>query len=256
MAPTTTDHKETLPAAAAAQDGSTVAVWETSGAEKRASVQSMFAEIAPTYDRLNGLLSLNFHRKWRGIAVKGLRLTNGGSVADICCGSGDFMTEIRSVVGATGTVVGVDFCLPMLQQADAKRIPGIHLGDALSLPLQSGKFDAATVGWGLRNVPDIDVAHAEIFRVLRSGGRFASIDMAKPRNPMTRAISKFFFNTFSPLLGKLFGCPTAYTYLPESTERFASREDLIASMQRAGFTDCTFKDLMFGNICIHWGTKP
>jgi demethylmenaquinone methyltransferase/2-methoxy-6-polyprenyl-1,4-benzoquinol methylase len=144
----------------------------------------------------------------------------------------------------------------MLAQAKTKSTAGLALGDACLLPVATSVVDAATVGWGIRNVPDIDAAHAEIARVLCPGGRFVSIDMAQPRNPLVRAVSKLVFNTVVPRLGALFGKTEAYRYLPKSTERFSSREQLAASMERAGLTDVRFTDLFFGNLCIHYGRKP
>jgi demethylmenaquinone methyltransferase / 2-methoxy-6-polyprenyl-1,4-benzoquinol methylase len=132
----------------------------------------------------------------------------------------------------------------------------VSLGDACALPIRSDAADAATVGWGLRNVPDIDQAHSEILRVLKPGGRFASIDMAVPRNRLGAKLSRFVFHSLVPRLGYLFGRAEAYTYLPQSTERFSTREQLADSMARAGFTDIHFEDLFFGNICVHFGRKP
>jgi demethylmenaquinone methyltransferase / 2-methoxy-6-polyprenyl-1,4-benzoquinol methylase len=132
----------------------------------------------------------------------------------------------------------------------------LSVGDACCLPVASGAFDAVSVGWGIRNVPDIDAAHREVFRVLKPGGRFVSLDMARPRNAPMRAFSSFLFQKLVPRLGALFGKTEAYTYLPESTERFKSREDLAESMRAAGFTDVAHRDFMFGNICLHRGSKP
>jgi len=224
----------------------------------------MFAEIAPTYDLLNSLMSLSLHGRWRTFAVSLLRLSPGDHALDVCCGTGDFMRPLRKAVGQDGQVVGVDFCAPMLQRAQAKASelaphasgPSLSLGDACQLPIASARFEAVSVGWGIRNVPDIDAAHAEVYRVLKPGGRFVSLDMARPRNPLMRAMSGFVFNTLVPRLGALFGKTQAYTYLPKSTERFWTREQLAASMARAGLADVGHRDLFFGNICVHYARKP
>jgi demethylmenaquinone methyltransferase/2-methoxy-6-polyprenyl-1,4-benzoquinol methylase len=230
--------------------------WTTQGGEKRAAVQAMFAEIAPVYDRLNGLMSLRLHHRWRRAAVRQLNLKPGQTALDVCCGTGDFLTPLRQAVGTQGRVVGIDFCFPMLELAQPKGdANGLSLGDACRLPVQSASVDAVTVGWGIRNVPDIDAAHREIARVLKPGGRFVSIDMALPRSGLLRAVSRFVSGKVLPVLGKLFGNKTAYTYLPESTLRFADREKLAESMRDAGLTDVGFRDFMMGNICMHWGTK-
>jgi demethylmenaquinone methyltransferase/2-methoxy-6-polyprenyl-1,4-benzoquinol methylase len=217
----------------------------------------MFAEIAPTYDLLNSFMSLRLHHRWRAFAVRQLRLTPGNSVLDVCCGTGDFMLPLRKAVGEEGRVCGIDFCLPMLKLAQTKRVPGeVGLGDACLLPVRSESLNGVSVGWGIRNVPDIDQAHRELFRVLKPGGRFVSLDMAVPRISIVRWASRLVCGTLLPRLGALFGKTDAYTYLPKSTERFMNRDDLKRSMERAGFTDVAYKDLFFGNVCVHWGTKP
>ena len=231
------------------------APWTAEGQEKRAAVQKMFAEIAPTYDFCNSVMSLSFHGRWRAFAAARLRLKPGGKALDVCSGTGDFLKPLRHLVGAEGTVIGADFCLPMLIRASDKKADALLLSDAGRLPVASGVFDAVSVGWGIRNVPDIDLSHREIARVLRSGGRFVSLDMAKPRNRLVRAVSTAVTNTALPLLGTLFGKRKAYVYLPKSTAGFMGRLELAESMRNAGFVDVGFHDMFFGNICVHWGRK-
>lgn len=234
-----------------------VAPWTADGTDKRTAVRDMFGEIAPTYDLCNSLMSLRRHRAWRALAVRALGVSPGDRVADVCCGTGDFFAPLRKAVGPNGTVVGVDFCLPMLALAGKKDIlAGRALGDACALPLRSGSVQAVSVGWGIRNVPDIDVAHREIHRVLKPGGVFVSLDMAIPRGRVLRALSRFATLGLLPKLGALFGKREAYTYLPKSTQTFMTREQLKDSMERAGFRDVTFRDLFFGNVCLHRGVKP
>lgn len=231
--------------------------WQAQGDEKRNAVQRMFGEIAPTYDLLNSVMSLRLHHRWRRFAVQQMQLKPGAKVLDVCCGTGDFMLPLRAAVGAQGVVAGVDFCLPMLAVAVQKQAPGpVALGDACRLPVASASLDGASVGWGIRNVPDIDAAHREIARVLKPGGRFVSLDMARPRVAPMRWVSDLLFRKGVPLMGRLVGRAEAYTYLPESTQRFLGREELAESMRDAGFADVGCKDLFFGNLCVHWGTKP
>ena len=234
------------------------ATWGKKGEEKRTAVRGMFAGIAGGYDRMNGVMSLGLHHRWRGFAVSRLDLRPGDRALDVCCGTGDFMPPLRAAVGPKGRVVGVDFCLPMLEGA-AEKVPGerLALGDACRLPIAGRAFDAVSVGWGLRNVPDLAAALGESFRVLRGGGRFVSLDMARPRNPFVRWTAEFALRRALPFIGKLLRLDeNAYAYLPESTLRFASRETLAAAMERAGFVDVAFRDLMLGNLCVHWGRKP
>lgn len=217
----------------------------------------MFAEIAPTYDLLNSLISFRLHHRWRAFAVRKLNLKPGDSALDVCCGTGDFMRPLKKAVGEAGRVYGVDFCLPMLEVAQRKAVPGsVGLGDACALPVQSAMLNGVSVGWGIRNVPDIDQAHRELNRVLKPGCRFVSLDMSVPRNRVVRWFSTFAFSHLVPWLGSLFGKTQAYTYLPKSTQRFMTREELRESMEKAGFVDVHDKDLFFGNVCVHWGTKP
>lgn len=216
----------------------------------------MFAEIAPTYDLLNSLISFRLHHRWRAFAVRKLDLKAGDRALDVCCGTGDFMRPLKKSVGDSGRVYGIDFCLPMLELAQKKAVPGsVGLGDACALPVHTGMLNGVSVGWGIRNVPDIDQAHRELHRVLKAGGRFVSLDMAIPRNRVVRWFSAFAFNRLVPRLGSLFGKTQAYTYLPKSTQRFMTREELRESMEKAGFVDVHYKDLFFGNVCVHWGTK-
>lgn len=231
--------------------------WLATGDEKSRAVRRMFDEIAPTYDRLNGMMSLSLHHRWRRAAVAALGLKPGDSALDVCCGTGDFLAPLRHAVGPSGRVSGVDFSPAMLALAPRKD-PGavLAVGDACAIPAPGDTFQAVTIGWGIRNVPDIDQAHREAFRVLRPGGRFVSLDCALPQNPLIRAIARIAGKHVLPSLGKLFGKQAAYTYLPESVERFWDRQRLARSMEAAGFVQVSFRDLFFGNICLHSGRKP
>ncbi len=216
----------------------------------------MFAEIAPTYDLLNSMMSFSRHGKWRAAAVRALNLKTGDQALDVCCGTGDFFIPLTKAVGPSGLVAGVDFCQPMLQVAQKKLDhPSLSLGDAGQLPIAAGLFDAVTVGWGLRNVPDIRQALKEIHRVLKPGGRFVTLDMAKPKNGLVRGVSLWTTNALLPRLGSIFGKTKAYTYLPKSTVKFVEREEMTKLMEEAGFENVQHRDFMFGNICMHWGVK-
>ena len=233
------------------------AIWNTEGQAKREAVREMFGRIASRYDLMNGLITFRLHSRWRAFSSSLLQLKPGDKALDICCGTGDFVRPLRRAVTDKGAVVGLDFCLPMLEIAKSKGVAAdaLLLGDACNLPIASGAYDGATVGWGIRNVPDIDLAHREIARVLKPGARFVSLDMAVPRNGVLRAVSSVFCGRIIPAIGSVFGFREAYTYLPKSTELFKSREMLIESMEKAGFVECRYKDLMLGNICVHWGRK-
>src|SRR5205085_759461 len=194
--------------------------WDRTGEEKAAYLRRMFGDISSTYDLLNSAMTLRGHHRWRRDAVRMLAIKPGDTVADVCCGTGDFGGPLSR---AGAKVVGIDFCQPMLALAAKKPFnQKLSLGDATRLPLKSESVNAVTVGWGLRNVPDLQKALSEIHRILKPGGRFVSVDMALPKSAFMRALVK---NTI-PIFGKIFGKSEAYTYLPDSTEKFATREEL------------------------------
>lgn len=233
------------------------APWTAEGDAKRTVVRDLFAEIAPVYDRVNGIMSFSLHHRWRTAAVRQINLQPGESVLDLCCGTGDFLFPIQRAVGNQGKVVGLDFCLPMLQVADQKFTHNVPLieADACRIPLADAQFDAVTVGWGLRNVPDLEAALAETVRVLKPGGRFVCLDMARPQGTFG-AFAEWVCHTATPIIGSMFKKSTAYKYLPKSTLQFADRETLKSKMEAAGLTNVKYRNYMFGNICMHWGSKP
>jgi demethylmenaquinone methyltransferase/2-methoxy-6-polyprenyl-1,4-benzoquinol methylase len=232
------------------------APWKVRGEEKREAVREMFAEVAPTYDRINGIMCVGLHRAWRRAAVRVLDLSEGDAALDVCCGTGDFLVPLVGAVGSGGKVVGVDFCAPMIELARQKvDEPRLSVGDACRLPIRGLIFDAVSVGWGLRNVPDVDTALDEAARVLKPGGRFVSLDMARPKSAVMGRVSEWVFHRVVPLIGRVFGKAEAYTYLPKSTLQFLSREQMAAAMERAGFRDVKWRDYFFGNVCMHWGVK-
>lgn len=230
--------------------------WDTEGEQKREAVQKMFSLIAGRYDFMNRVMSLNLDRAWRRKVVEILALKPGDTALDLCSGTGDFLPLLRRRVGPAGKLFAADFCLPMLEQTRRKDPALQLLTDACAIPIPTNTVQGVSVGWGIRNVPDIDLAHREIFRVLKPGGKFVSIDMAVPRSPLIRKISAVVFGRIIPRIGGWLSDPEAYRYLPESTSRFMNREQLAESMRAAGFESVQFHDLFLGNICIHQGTKP
>jgi demethylmenaquinone methyltransferase/2-methoxy-6-polyprenyl-1,4-benzoquinol methylase len=234
-----------------------IPAWETQDTEKGVAVHGLFSRIAKNYDVANRILSFNRDRQWRKLAVSKLDLQPGQRALDLCCGTGDFLIPLREVIGHNGELVGLDFCQPMLTQASTKdERSTLVLGDACHLPFEDSGFQGITVGWGMRNVPDIQLAHNEAFRVLASKGRFVSIDCADPKSKIVRSFTGIGRTALTSILGRSLKSKDDYRYLDESTKRFKSRQELVQIMQTAGFTNVQFQDLMFGNICIHWGTKP
>ncbi|RMG27086.1 MAG: bifunctional demethylmenaquinone methyltransferase/2-methoxy-6-polyprenyl-1,4-benzoquinol methylase UbiE [Armatimonadetes bacterium] len=231
--------------------------WHLSGHEKREQVREMFESISPTYDAMNSVMSLGLHRRWRAYAVRLLALEPGDSALDLCCGTGDFAYPLRKAVGSQGAIVGLDFSAQMLARAKQKDAPMTPtLGDACALPFQEERFDAITVGWGLRNVADLDACLRECHRVLKPGGRLVSVDMAVPTNPVARLGARVVGGWILPTLGALVGRREAYTYLPKSTESFDSPESLARRMTQVGFTEPLIRRLFFGNIAVVRCVKP
>ena len=216
----------------------------------------MFETIAPGYDRLNGVLSLGNHHRWRALAVATLGLASGDTAVDACCGTGDFLAPLRAAVGEDGTVAGFDFALPMLERAVDKGLSPVALGDACDLPVRSGVAEGFTVGWGLRNVSDLRAALAEAHRILKSGGRFAALDTMVPRSALLRGAGRVGFGLGSRALGVLTGQRDAYAYLPESTRSFATPEALVRLLAEVGFADAAWRPLMLQNVVLLTARKP
>lgn len=228
---------------------------------KRDRVRAMFGRVARGYDRLNSVLSMGLHHGWRKFAVRECEFPRGGKALDVAVGTGDFAVE---TIGDHGTAVGVDICEPMLREGlpKLKRMglaDRIHLtvGEAEYLPVPSNHFDSATIGFALRNVTDIDQTFAEMARAVRPGGKVVALEIAKPRNPILRPFFFLYFYHLSPWVARILGGdPQAYQYLPNSLKIFKTREELCASMKRAGLVDVHFHDLSGGMVCVHVGTKP
>ena len=231
------------------------------GAEKRAYVRTIFEEIAPRYDLLNHLLSLNIDRVWRRRALRVLQWNRvpDGQYLDLCAGTLDVGAELIRQTTFRGFVIGADFAIPMLR-AGIGKAPASRLGpvgaDAQQLPLGDDSMDGATVAFGIRNVAALDVALREVHRVLRSGARFVILEFTTPRSAIVRAGYHFYFHHLLPLIGGLIsGHRTAYKYLPQSVAHFPVEAELARRMRDAGFSDVRWESLSFGIAAIHVGTK-
>ena len=229
-------------------------------AEKAGYVRQMFDDIAPRYDLLNSLLSAGIHYSWRTFATRCAALSVGGSVLDVCSGTGEWTALLRQVVGPEGFVAAADFSLPMLQNGAArfeKNGVGEVQGDAMRLPFADHSFDAATVAFGIRNVAEIETAFAEMGRVVKPGGRIVCLEFSQPPAGLFRTAYDLHAKYIMPALGgAISGRRDAYTYLPASVERFASRTKLAEKMRLAGLTNVRWVDLTFGLVCVHVGEKP
>jgi demethylmenaquinone methyltransferase / 2-methoxy-6-polyprenyl-1,4-benzoquinol methylase len=220
-------------------------------------VREMFDRISPSYDRMNRLMSLGLDGRWRRRAVRLTGVRPGDAALDVCCGTGDFAVELRRFVGPSGRVVGLDFAPEMLAVARAKS-PVVEWveGDALALPYSNGEFAAVTVGFGVRNLSDLDRGFAEMARVVRPGGRVVCLELSTPPAPI-RPFSRIWTDRGVPLLGRLVaGDAAAYSYLPASVHRFPPAGELAAIMRRVGLDAVTYRRLMLGVVAIHVGTVP
>ncbi len=224
-------------------------------------VESTFATIASRYDVMNRVMTGGQDRRWRAITVAETRVRPGGSVLDVATGTGDLAFALARVVGPTGRVVGIDFTEGMLdiarRKGDAQPFsPEFRWGDALDLPFEEATFDAATIGFGLRNVVDVPQALREMQRVLRPGGRMVCLEITKPRVPLLATGFYAYFENVVPIIGALInGSREAYTYLPTSLHYFPDAPALLGLMREAGFSKAHVRLLNFGTIAVHVGLK-
>ena len=224
---------------------------------KRSYVREMFTAIAPRYDLLNHLLSLNIDKAWRRRAVERLaweRVPDGVSL-DCCAGTWDLAAELCRRDAFRGRVVGADFVVPMLRlgrgKADRLRPVG---ADALQLPFPDASFDGATVGFGVRNLEDLRAGFAELRRVLKPGARAVILEFTQPSAWPIRFVYLFYFRRVLPLVGRIVSKHRdAYSYLPNSVLEFPSPDDLAELMRAAGFADVAYDRLTFGIVAVHWG---
>ena len=230
------------------------------GADRERQVQQIFSEIAPRYDLLNHVLSLNIDRSWRRKAVDRLEWEAApeGTYLDACAGTFDLALELAGRGRFAGRVVASDFAHPMLVTGTSK-IEGAPIrpvcGDSLRLPFGDDVFDGATVGFGVRNLARLETGLAEFRRVVRPGRRLVVLEFTVPPNPIVRAGYLFYFHNILPLVGRVVsGHPWAYTYLPESVKEFPGPADLGALFESVGFRDVGWKLLSGGIAAIHWGT--
>ena len=228
--------------------------------EHAGRVREMFSNIANRYDLLNHLLSANVDKRWRRIVATKVReriSSSGACVLDVACGTGDLSLTLFETTGAR--VVGTDFCRPMLAVAAGKvssQVPLIE-GDALRLPFRSGSFDAVTIGFGLRNLSNVENGLAELCRVVKPGGWVAVLEFSRPSNAIVRAFYGLYFRNVLPLLGGVVsGSLSAYAYLPASVQKFPDQEQLALLMEQAGFDQVEFENLTGGIAALHLGRRP
>jgi demethylmenaquinone methyltransferase/2-methoxy-6-polyprenyl-1,4-benzoquinol methylase len=223
-------------------------------------VNRMFDRVAARYDLLNQLMSAGLHHRWRERAADRAALSPGDSVLDVCCGTGDLTLELADRVAPGGSVVGCDFSEPMLdlarEKAAERGVSGVRFewADALNLPYDAGRFDAVTVGFGVRNFADRDRGLREMTRVLRPGGRLVVLEFTRPRRFPFSTFYSLWFDRIAPLLGRISDDPEAYAYLAESVRSFPGPEGFAERMDRAaGLEGIRYAILAGGIVTIHTG---
>ena len=212
-------------------------------------VQRMFDRIAPVYDAMNRVMTAGLDRRWRAIALAET-VRSGDRVLDACCGTGDLAIGARR---RGADVVGLDFSTAMLERARRKdaSIEWVQ-GDALALPFEDASFDAATVGFGVRNVADLEAGLRELRRVLRAGGRLGILEITTPRGALA-PFYEIWFDRVVPQLGKVLPGGDAYTYLPASVRRFPPPDELAALLERTGFANVRYRLFAGGIVALHVG---
>ncbi|HKS77393.1 MAG TPA: bifunctional demethylmenaquinone methyltransferase/2-methoxy-6-polyprenyl-1,4-benzoquinol methylase UbiE [Gaiellaceae bacterium] len=213
-------------------------------------VQRMFDRIAPVYDVMNRVMTAGLDQRWRRATVREA-VRPGDRVLDACCGTGDLAVAAREA--AAGEVIGVDFSERMLERA-RRKAPEVEWvqADVLALPFDDASFDAAVVGFGVRNVEDLAAGLKELRRVLRPGGRLGILEITKPRGPLA-IFYKLWFDRIVPLLGRVLPGGAAYTYLPASVRRFPGPEELADLLRTCGFENVRFRRFAGGIVALHVG---
>ena len=229
---------------------------------KRRYVRRLFATIADRYDFITRFLSYGQDRRWKARLIARAAIAPGDRVLDLACGTGDLTF---AAAASAGDVVGLDLTHRMLQLARARQLNGVgsHLtrtrflcGDMLALPFPRGSFDVITIGYGLRNVPDLAAALTEIHRVLAPGGRVFSLDFNRPENALLRAAYLAYLTGVGGALGfVLHRDPDTYRYIPESIRLYPGAAGVAAMMRDAGFADVRVERLLGGLMALHSATR-
>jgi demethylmenaquinone methyltransferase / 2-methoxy-6-polyprenyl-1,4-benzoquinol methylase len=230
------------------------------GRDKRSYVRTMFGRIAPRYDFLNHLLSLNIDRGWRTRAIRALAPENRpGLYLDLCAGTLDLATEMAALPGFRGRIIGADFSEPMLRLGQEKLNGApVHpvTADALALPMANASCAGAIAGFGVRNLENLDAGLAEVARVLVPGAPFVILEFTTPPSAIIRTGYRLYTNHVLPkIAGAISGNVAAYEYLAESVANFPEAPALGDRMRRAGFVDVRWELLTFGVVAIHVGVK-
>lgn len=230
--------------------------------DKGEKIQQMFGAIAPRYDFLNRLLSFGIDRRWRKKAVRLLKYREGSRILDVATGTGDVALEIARCTPASVKVTGADFCREMVDLGEVKVAASPYAGridlkvaPCEDLPFANDTFDSITIAFGIRNVVDRKLGLAEMWRVMRPGGRMIILEFSTPRSRLFRQLYYFYFRRLLPIVGGLFSRYNAYKYLPDSVLEFPSHEEFSKMISEAGFRNIHIHELTFGIASIYAGEK-
>jgi demethylphylloquinol methyltransferase len=226
-------------------------------------IRNIFNKIAPVYDELNNRLSFGQHRVWKEMAVKWSQAKPGNTCIDLCCGSGDLSLQMARRVGKTGKVYGVDFSYELLEVAKERGqniYPEPHItwieADVLDLPFEDNYFDAATMGYGLRNVIDIPRCLQELHRVLKPGAKAAILDFHRPSHELMRKFQQWYLNNLVVPTATQLGMKDEYAYISPSLDRFPLGNEQIAIARQVGFRDTTHYPIANGMMGVLVIKKP
>ncbi len=231
-------------------------------------IQNLFSAVARHYDFLNSLLSLRRDRRWRRETVKASHVDPTSRILDVCTGTGELALAYSDKISADGFVIASDFCFEMLVIANQKpqqpvgavcnRTTNFLAADTLTLPFLDNAFDVVSVGFGIRNVSDLEMGIREMTRVAAPGGRVVILEFTQPVNPLFRGLYYFYFTKILPFIGnRISGSEDdAYGYLPRSVIKFPNCDALKSVMEQCGLTDVRFYRKTFGIVAIHVGKKP
>ncbi len=223
-------------------------------------VRSMFGGIARRYDLMNTLMTGGMHHRWRRLGVDLAGLGPGEAALDVCCGTGDFAFALKDRVGPLGSVTAVDFSRRMLEVAREKeqrcgKPVEFRWGDATDLDFPDNSFNAVTVGFGVRNIPELDRVFGEMARVTRAGGKVVCLEITRPSHQPFKGFYSVWFDRMVPAVGRMVSRDaSAYSYLPASVRRFPPAGELAEVMRRAGLEDVDYRLMAGSIIALHWGT--
>ena len=230
------------------------------GEQRGAKVSELFARIAPRYDLINDVQSFGMHRRWKRRLVRLAGVRPGERALDLCCGTGDLAFALAE---AGASVTGLDFSEAMLRVAREKfkvqsskfKVEFVQ-GDAQRIPFPENTFDIVTIGYGLRNLSDLEAGIQEMLRVSKAGGRLLVLDFGKPENALWRAVYFSYLKIFLPVFGKIFcGNAAAYAYILESLKHYPAQEGISAMMRGADWQNVRVINLIGGAMSIHWAEK-